>query len=160
MRANETRSGGAGTILLSIAAVALAGMVGTIGLIHQVAELGPKVGDIVAFDPMERMAQDVHTRVAAIPADDKPGVACVLDVRVMHTGGGSMVVEQREPRPVFGYRVHWSGEHSSNDGADCGGSADLLVNPEDIETLAMAAGGYGVLAHKHPGTSGRAAAAR
>jgi hypothetical protein len=160
MRANETKSGGAGTILLGITAVALAGMVGTIGLIHQVGELGPKVGDIVAFDPMERMSQDAHARIAAIPADDRPGVACVLDVRVMHANGGSMIVEQRETRSSFGYRVHWSGEHSSNDGADCGTSADLLVNPEDIETLAMAAGGYGVLAHKHPGTFGQAAAAR
>ena len=46
MRANDTKSGGASTVLLSIVAVGLAGMVGTIGLIHQVAELGPKVGDI------------------------------------------------------------------------------------------------------------------
>jgi hypothetical protein len=160
MRANETKSGGAGTILLSIAAVALAGMVGTIGLIHQVGELGPEVGDIVAFDPLERMPQDMHTRIAAIPADDRPGVACILDVRVMHANGGSMVIERQERRSAFGYRVHWSGAHSSNDGADCGASADLLVNLEDIETLAMAAGGYGTLAGKHHGTFGRTAPAR
>jgi hypothetical protein len=144
MRANDTKSGGAGTVLLSIAAVGLAGMVGTIGLIHEVGELGPKVGDIVAFDPMDRMSQDMRARIAAIPADGSPGVACVLDVRTMHAHGGSLIIEAHEPRPAFAYRVHWSGERSSNDGTDCGGSADLMVNAEDVETLAMAASGYGV----------------
>jgi hypothetical protein len=160
MRANETKSGGAGTVLLSIAAVALAGMVGTIGLINQVGELGPKVGDLVAFEPMEQMSRDIRARIAAIPADDTPSVACVLDVRVMHADGGSVIIEAREPRSAFGYRVHWSGQHSSNDGADCGSSADLLVSLEDVETLAMAAGGYGVPANKHPGTFWRAASAQ
>jgi hypothetical protein len=144
MRANDTKSSGAGTVLLSIAAVGLAGMVGTIGLIHQVGELGPKVGDIVAFDPLDGMSRDMHARIAAIPADNSPGVACVLDVHAMHANGGSVIIEAREPRSTFAYRVHWSGERSSNDGADCGGSADLMVNIEDVETLAMAAGGYGV----------------
>jgi hypothetical protein len=151
MRANDTKSGGAGTVLLGIVAVGLAGMVGTIGLIHQVGELGPKVGDIVAFDPMDRMSRDMRARIAAIPADDGPAVACVLDVRAMHAGGGSVVIEAREPRSTFAYRVHWSGEHSSNDGADCGRSADLMISLEDVETLAMAAGGYGVPESKRLG---------
>ena len=157
MRANDTKSGGAGTVLLSIVAVGLAGMIGTIGLIHQVSELGPKVGDIVAFDPMDRMSRDMQARIAAIPADDTPGVACVLDVRAMHAGGGSIIIEARQPRPTFAYRIHWSGEHSSNDGADCGRSADLMINLEDVETLAMAAGGYGVPDSKHLGNNWRAA---
>jgi len=160
MRANDTQSGGAGTILLGIAAVALAGMVGTIGLIRQVGELGPKVGEIVAFDPMDQMSRDTRARIAAIPADDKPGVACALDVRVMHANGGSVIVEAREPSASFGYRVHWSGERSSNDAANCGATADLLVNLDDLETLAMAAGGYGVSASKHPGSFGRVASAQ
>jgi hypothetical protein len=157
MRANDTKSGGAGTILLGIVAVGLAGMAGTIGLIQQVGELGPKVGDIVAFDPMDRMSRDMRARIAAIPADDRPGVACVLDVRAMHAAGGSVVIEAREPRSTFAYRVHWSGDHSSNDGADCGRSADLMVSLEDIETLAMAAGGYGVPESKRLGSFWRAA---
>ena len=67
----------------------------------------------------------------------------------MHANGGSMIVESRDPRPSFGYRVHWAGTHSSTDGADCGASADLLVNLDDIELLATAAGGYGATASKH-----------
>ena len=160
MRANDTRSGGAGTVLLGTAAVALAGMVGTIGLIRQVGELGPKVGDIVTFDPMDQMSRDVRARIAAIPADATPGVACALDVRVMQANGGSVIVEARQPTAGFGYRIHWSGEHSSNDAADCGTTADLLVNLDDLETLALAAGGFGVPASKHPGTFWRSASAQ
>ena len=159
MRVNDSNSSGLGSVLLGIAAIALAGMVGTIGLIHQVGELGPKVGDIVAFDPLDSISRDMHARLTAMSAGGQSGVACVLDVRAMHAGGGSMIIEAREPRTSFGYRVHWAGARSSNDGADCGSSADLLVNLEDIEVLAMAAGGYGVPASKQLGAVWRSAAA-
>jgi hypothetical protein len=144
MRANESKSSGAGTVLLGIAAIALAGMVGTVGLIHQVDQLGPKVGDIVTFDPLRSMSRDMRAQLPAIPAEGGPGVACMLDVRTMHTGGGSLIIEAREPRPSFNYRVHWAGERSSDGGTDCGATADLLVSLEDVEVLAMAAGGFGV----------------
>jgi len=160
MRLNDSKSTGAGTVLLSLVAIALAGMVGTIGLIHQVGEFGPKVGDIVAFDPLDAISRDMHARLTAIPAGRAPGVACVLDVRAMHAGGGSVVIEAREPRAGFGYLVHWAGGPSSNDGADCGTSADLLINIEDIELLAMAAGGYGVPAARHAGIPWRSASAQ
>ena len=132
-------------------------MVGTIGLIHEVGEFGPKVGDIVAFDPLDPISRDMHARLAAMPADDKPGVACVLDVQAMHASGGSLIIESREPTTSFGYRVHWSGVRSSNDAADCGSSADLRIGIDDVETLAMAAGGYGVPASKQAGLIWRSA---
>ena len=133
MRANDSNSSGAGSVLLGIAAIAaLAGMVGTIGLIHQVGELGPKVGDIVAFDPLDPISRDMHARLLSMVAGDKPGVACVLDVRAMHTNGGSVIIEAREPQPSFGYRVHWAGVRSSDDRTDCGASADLFREPGRI----------------------------
>src|SRR5262249_10865403 len=98
MRVNDSKSSGASTVLLSIVAIGLAGMVGAIGLIHQVGELGPKVGDIVAFDPLDPISRDMRARLAAMPAGSQPAVACVLDVRAMHAGGGSVVIEAREPR--------------------------------------------------------------
>jgi hypothetical protein len=159
MRVNDTKSTGAGTVLLGITAIALTAMVGTISLIHQVGELGPKVGDILSFDPLDRMSSDLNTRVPAMTADDKPGVACALDVRAIHANGGSIVIEARTPRLDFAYRVHWSGPRTSNDGTNCGASADLLVNLSDIEVLAMAAGGYGVPASKHAGLFGQPAVA-
>ena len=158
MRVNDSNSSGLGSVLLGIAAIALAGMVGTIGLIHQVGELGPKVGDIVAFDPLDSISRDMHARLTAMSAGDQPGVACVLDVRAMHANGGSLIIEAREPRTGFGYRVHWAGTSSSNDSTDCGSSADLLVNLDDIEVLAMAAGGFGVPAARQTGGFWRSAA--
>ena len=62
-------------------------------------------------------------------ADGQPGVACVMDVRTMHANGGSVIIEAREPRASFGYRVHWAGPRSSDDGTNCGSSADLLHEP-------------------------------
>jgi hypothetical protein len=157
MRANHSNSSGIGTVVLGILAIGLAGMAGTIGLIHSIGEFGPGVGDIVSFDPLDPMSRNVHTRLTAIPADGQPGVACVLDIRAMHAAGGSLVIEQRQPGTEFGYRVHWVGGASSGDPADCASPADLLVNLEDIETLAMAAGGYGVPANRHIGPVWRTA---
>ena len=148
MRANEGNSPGIGTVLLGLVAIALAGMAGTIGLINQVNELGPTVGDIVAFDPLDQMARDMTMRIDAIRADSRAGATCVLDVRAMHASGGSLIVEAREPGPGFGYRVHWAGARSSDGPQDCGSSAELLVKRMDVESLALAAGGYGVPAQR------------
>jgi hypothetical protein len=132
-----------------MAALVLAGMVGTIGLLQQVGQLGPKVGDIVSFDPTESFSRDMKARIAATSASNRRGAGCVLDVRSMHDTGGSLVIESRQPQTEHGFRVHWAGRHSSNDGTDCGSSADLLLDQDDIEVLALAAGGFGVAATKH-----------
>jgi hypothetical protein len=157
MRANDSKSSGLGSVLLGVVAIALAGMAGTLGLIHQVGELGPKVGDIVVFDPLARMSRDMSASLPAMLANGQPGVACVMDVRTIHANGGSVIIEAREPHADFGYRVHWAGARSSDDGANCGSTADLLMNLEDIEVLAMAAGGYGVPLGKQSAFSRRTA---
>jgi hypothetical protein len=160
MHANGDNSSGMSTIVLGMVVMILAGMVGTIGLLRQVGEIGPKVGDIVSFDPLEALSRDMRARIAATPADGRPGNSCVLDVRAMHAVGGSVVVEAAQPQTGSGYRVHWAGARSSDDRADCGASADLLLSQDDIETLAMAAGGYGVSARKlSPGSLWNARAA-
>jgi hypothetical protein len=41
-------------------------------------------------------------------------------------------------------RVHWAGARTADDATSCGSSAELLLNQDDIEVLAMAAGGFGV----------------
>src|SRR4051794_8732471 len=147
MQANGGNSSGVSSVILGMVVMALAGMVGTVGLLRQVGEIGPEVGDIVSFDPLEAQSRDARARIAATAAD-RPGVACVLDVRAMHAAGGSVVIEARQPQVPAGYRVHWAGARSSDDATDCGGSADLLLDREDVEILAMAAGGYGVAAKK------------
>jgi hypothetical protein len=47
MQASGGNSSGVSTVILGMVVLALAGTVGTIGLLRQVGELGPKVGDIV-----------------------------------------------------------------------------------------------------------------
>ncbi len=148
MQVSGGNSSGVFTVILSMVVLALAGTVGTIGLLRQVGELGPKVGDIVSFDPRETISRDVQAKIAATRAGDRAGAACALNVSAMHAGGGSVVIEARQPQTSRGYRVHWAGAHGSDDPAGCGASADLLLNQEDIETLAMAAGGYGVAARR------------
>jgi hypothetical protein len=143
MRANDSKSNGIGSVLLGMTALVLAGMIGTIGLLQKVGELGPKVGDIVSFDPRENFSRDMKAQVTAIPVGARPGIACILDVRTMHASGGSIVIESRQPEIPAGFRVHWAGGNSSTDGNDCGKSADLLLSREDLEVLAIAAGGFG-----------------
>src|SRR5690242_21077842 len=113
MRVNDGKSSGIGTVLLSMAALALAGMVGTISLIHQVGELGPKVGDIISFDPLESMSRDMKARISARSADQLNSGSCTIDVRTVHAGGGSFIIESRLPEPMPSYRVHWAGPRTS-----------------------------------------------
>ncbi len=143
MQAKGGNSSGVGGMLLGVAAIALAGMVGTLSLLREVGELGPKVGDIVSFDPLRQFSRDMKAQIAAEPADGRPGATCVLDVRAIHATGGSVVIEAKQPGTRIAYRVHWAGPRTSEGGRDCGSSAELLLGLDDIETLAMAAGGYG-----------------
>ena len=151
MQAKGSNSSGVGGALLGIAAFALAGMVGTLSLLREVGELGPKVGDIVAFDPLRQFSRDMKAQIAAMPADGGSGAACVLDVRAIHATGGSVVIEAKQPGTRTAYRVHWAGPRTSESATDCGSSAELLLGLDDIETLAMAAGGYGATAGKLTG---------
>ena len=148
MQAKDGNSSGVGGVLLGVAAIALAGMVGTIGLLREVGELGPKVGDIVSFDPVRNLSRDMKALIAATPADERTEATCVLDARAIHATGGSLVIEAKELGKPRGYRVHWAGPRTSDGGKDCGMSAELLLGQDDIEILAMAAGGYGVVAGK------------
>jgi hypothetical protein len=131
-----------------MSALALACMVGTIGLLHQVAEFGPKVGDIITFDPLDSMSRDMKAQITAVPTNARQGGTCILDVRSMHAAGGSVIIEARLPQTQPGFRVHWAGASSSDGGGGCGSSADLLLDRQDIEILAMAAGGFGASARK------------
>ena len=146
---HDTKTGsGVLTVLLGVAAIALASVAGTIGMVRAIGDLGPKLGDIVAFDPAETMSSDMKAQVPAIPVDSRPGVGCVLDVQAMHAGGGSVIIEERLAPTGYGIRVHWAGARSAAGRSNCGSSADLLVNQDDIEVLAMAAGGFGTTAAK------------
>jgi len=104
-------------------------------------ELGPRLGDILVFRPGAQLPPDWE--FTAITQSNQLPVSCKLKPEVMAAGGGSVVVEERSfNRRV--YRVHWAGQHTSKDAADCGQVADLLVSRGDLQLLSNAVGGPGV----------------
>jgi hypothetical protein len=128
-------------IALFIAAILLAVVSGMVGIVHQAAKFGPTVGDLVAFDPAHRAAFESSARVTANRPQQTP---CVLDLATIQQSGGSLVLEGRNSEPDRLYRAHWSGLRTSQDPQDCGSQADLTLTRADIDTLATAAGGFGV----------------
>ena len=109
MHANGNKSTTIQSALHSLTALALAGAVGMIGLMRGVSELGPKVGDIVAFDPLAQLSRDMTAQIAVMRANGSARGSCTLDMRAMHAGGGSVVIEAMAPGVTRTYRVHWAG---------------------------------------------------
>jgi hypothetical protein len=141
MRTDDRKSSNILGPLLLTGALALAGVVGAIDLVRAVADLGPRVGDVLAFRTGHSPAINMNARLDVARADQG---TCRLDIGVLRLTGGSMVVEQRQPGMPRLYRVHWSGPRTSTDGGNCGVSADLRLRDADMEILALAAGGYGL----------------
>jgi hypothetical protein len=128
-------------ILMLSALVGLAAVSGMAALTRQVAEFGPRVGDIVVFNPARPGAPDGPARITA---DRSGNGTCVLDVSVIQQSGGSLIVEQRGSGADRLYLTHWAGPRTSEDPTDCGKEADLVLSRAAISMLAAAAGGFGV----------------
>jgi hypothetical protein len=103
-------------------------------------DIGPKVGDILVFQPGAQVAADWE-----FAADTRDGQArrCILTPNIMMAGGGSLVVEQRRPGTRM-FEVHWAGRQTNAAGSDCGSSADLVIAGQDLQLLGNAVGGAGV----------------
>ena len=127
--------------VLLAAAMVLAVVSGMAGIVRQAAQFGPAVGDLVAFDPTHRAPFESNVRLTANRLQQ---AACDLDVATMQQSGGSFMLERRGGAPDRRYQVHWSGPRTSPDAQDCGSQADLVLSRTDIDTLATAAGGFGV----------------
>jgi hypothetical protein len=111
-------------------------------------QLRPRTGDILSFDLAKGAVSDNQTMITAGLVGNPPVASCVLKPHVMQTPGGSLVIEATQfesslSYQVLTYQVHWAGGHTSDNGADCGTSADLLLRPADLSTLSLAAGGWG-----------------
>jgi hypothetical protein len=144
MRTDDQKSGNILNPLLMVGALALAGFLGAVDLARAVADMGPEVGDVIAFQPDRDAVPDMDARLDVARRNQG---TCRLDVALLRLSGGSLVVERRLPGTPRLYQVHWSGPHTSSDDKDCGRSADLRLRDTDMEVLAMAAGGYGVGHH-------------
>jgi hypothetical protein len=133
------------TTILTILASALSLFVCLMSF-GEVAQIGPGVGEIVSFDPLNGPR---YWSQPGIPALADPfgihGRArnCVLMPSVMAQYGGSLVIEAKELSHPPAFRVHWSGPHTAIGPGDCGKSADLTLQLVQLRALANVAGGYG-----------------
>ncbi len=125
-------------ILGATAAMAAAGAA---TLVADAAHGSVGVGDIIAFTPLQDGTADLEARIVVHRPDQ---FGCVLDLNTIRQTGGSLVVEARMSGEAHSYRAHWAGERTTSDSGDCGSNADLIVDHNDLDSLALAAGGYGV----------------
>jgi hypothetical protein len=141
MAENDPRTRQTPVILLLATATVLAAVSGVASLAREVAELGPRVGDVIVFGPTHPSPFESIARLTA----SRPGRAqCVLDLAIIQRSGGSLVVEQRGTGPDRFYRAHWAGPLTSEKATDCGTDADLTLSPQDMTAIATAAGGLAV----------------
>lgn len=142
---NDRKYGELHTIFVIMAIVITAGLALTAGLVRLVDTLAPQIGDIIAFQatPIPAVNTPSFTARRVIAPDSAP---CMLDVETIQKSGGSLMVETSQFQPGRLFQVHWAGTRTSNSDDDCGSSADLLLNPNQIAALVFAAGGKGVKA--------------
>jgi hypothetical protein len=142
---NHWKSGELYTALLVMVIAITTGILLMAALLRLVDRLGPQTGDIIAF-PAVRLPSVSTASFAVSRAIDPNSMSCILDVQIMQKSGGSLVVESTQFEPSRIFQVHWAGAQTSNDRDDCGGSADLLLNSNQVSALIFAAGGKGIKA--------------
>jgi hypothetical protein len=110
------------------------------------ASAEPHTGDFISFSASAEPAVD-GTEVT-VRRDDQ--TTCTLDVGTIRHFGGSLVIESEVDKAANTFRVHWAGQHTATDISDCGGDADLMVDTQDLDVLALSAGGYGIESKRLP----------
>lgn len=140
---NDRKSGERYGAFMVMAVVIAVGIL-LLGLLRLVDKRTPQPGDIIAF-PAKRVSSLITPSFAAKRAIAPDSMSCILDVQTIQKSGGSLVVETSQLNPGT-FRVHWAGVRTSNNHDDCGRSADLVLNGNQIAVLIFAAGGIGVKA--------------
>jgi hypothetical protein len=143
MPTNDRKSVERYTAFMVIAALIMACILLMAGLLQLADGRAPETGDIIDF-PATRTPSLSTTSFAAKRAIAAGSMSCILDVQTMQRSGGSLVVETSKFNPSRIFQVHWAGPRTSSDHDDCGSSADLLLNGNQIAALVFAAGGKGV----------------
>ncbi len=142
---NDRKSGEAYATFIAMVGVITVGILLTAGLSWLADSLGPQAGDIITF--VATRAPSVSTGVITAGRAATSGrTSCILDEQTMQRSGGSLVVESARFAPKRTFQVHWAGARTSNGPDDCGSSADLLMNIDEVAALIFAAGGKGVKA--------------
>jgi hypothetical protein len=122
---------GLGCVLLALSAV---------NAIAAMAHLRPHIGDIVSFTSTPDLTGEDNRRLIVHRTDQ---FGCVLDLSALRHTGGSLMVESQVEETDGSFRVHWAGQRTSTDNANCGAQADLILDGQELDILALSAGGYG-----------------
>src|SRR4051812_47497480 len=112
----------------------------TVSLMSASGRALPAVGDIIVFKAGEAPSHGHELRIAVHRPDQ---YGCILSFSILHQTGGSLIVEARLAQPAPAFRLHWAGVRTSADSGDCGRSADMIIAPDDLESLVREASGYG-----------------
>ena len=139
--ANDGKSSDLFGVLAGIGLVVLVVIVLVVSLLRLANELGPQIGAIIAFEPVQSELNDTQVRIVALRIGESSPSPCVLDVHVMLASGGSLLVDAIPFDSDRRVRVHWIGTRTSDGVNDCGAAADLLLTREDIAALTVAASG-------------------
>jgi len=124
-------------LLAGLGLVCLVIMMVIVGVIRVTDEMGPRIGDIISFDPARTHSLDTATKITVFPAEASG--PCVLDLQVMCASGGSLVIAATQPVSDPSFRAHWAGTRTSDGATNCGASADLQLNKAAIVALKLAA---------------------
>ncbi len=117
------------------------------------AKIRVQVGDIIAFEPDPATIANNPFIPAGRIAVHRPGqYGCILDLETLRHDGGSLVAEARLASEGHSFRLHWAGTRTAADSGDCGANADLIIDPDDLSRLAIAAGGFVTGSTKQAGT--------
>ncbi len=92
----------------------------------------PHVGDMIAFQ-----AGGSASGVRRLTVSTKAGHACQLELGTLRASGGSFIVEG--PATDGRFLVHWAGQRTSQGPANCGASADIVMDARQLEVLGIAA---------------------
>ena len=146
--ANNSKSSDLYNVLIGMVLAGLILAVAVVGGLRLLESLGPRIGDIIAFDRSRREPTDMQARITVTPTSGLSATPCILDVRVMWAAGGSLVIEALQLQPSPSFRVHWAGGRTSEGVTDCGTTADFRLSRSEIVTLTFAAGGKGITGGK------------
>jgi len=107
--------------------------------------LRPQIGDMIVFVPAQGDADTWQLKVSttSVAGRDEAAGPCVFDPNEMSAAGGSLIVESREETTPPRFQIHWAGQHTAKGSGDCGTTADLTLDRNDLQRLANAAGGFG-----------------
>ena len=137
MRANDDQSNDLRATLAGLGLVGIILMVTIVSALQLMDALGPRIGDIIRFDPARATSPVGQTSIRVTPL---AGRSCKLDPSIMAASGGSLMIEATSPEPDRAYRVGWAGRRTSDGPADCGPAEVFLLSQADLIRLKLASG--------------------